>query len=79
MNITPQQAREMDYDRREVERTKDLTDEQLETQVFEERDARETARIEKESDEAIQAVTATRQQKRTRGPLPRKLHLKRLV
>ena len=47
-----------------TERTKDLTDEQLETQVFEERDARETARIEKESDEAIQAVTATRQQKR---------------
>ena len=49
MTITPAQARDIEEQRR----TKDLTDEQLEAQVFREGDERETARLEKEFDEVV--------------------------
>jgi hypothetical protein len=49
MTITPAQARDLDEQRR----TKDLTDEQLEAQIFQEGDERETARLEKEFDETV--------------------------
>ena len=49
MTITPAQARDIEEQRR----TKDLTDEQLEAQVFQEGDERETARLEKEFDEVV--------------------------
>ena len=49
MTITPAQARDIEEQRR----TKDLTDEQLEAQVFQEGDEREAARLEKEFDEVV--------------------------